>query len=159
MTLATFYKALEGDWQGSYSLWLRPDAPARESAVDASVRIIINGHFLLMTYYWGSDEAGEEGVFLIGGDNGAANATWADSFHMQNSPMQCRGEFNEGGQQFVVTGHYAAGDGPDWGWRTELGLKAENALLMQAFNITPGDEEALAVRAELSRSPALSKSG
>ncbi len=43
------------------------------------------------------------------------------------------------------------GEGPAWGWRTEFTLQGANTFLMEAYNITPGGMEALAVKAEMKR--------
>lgn len=37
-TLKELYAGLEGNWKGSYSLWLRPGTPAQESEINASLQ-------------------------------------------------------------------------------------------------------------------------
>ncbi len=146
-----FYAKLTGDWKGSYSLWLRPGTPARKSDINANFQPAARGNYLLMTYTWEDGGEAQEGVFLLGGHGNVATATWGDSFHMAPAPMQCKGELEAGGNKLVVKGSYSAGEGPDWGWRTEFTREGPNSLLMEAYNIMPNGVEGLAVQAELKR--------
>ena len=51
-------------------------------------------------------------------------------------------------------GTYFAGEGqPRWGWRTELDDRAEGALRIRMFNVTPAGEESLGVAIDLARDP------
>ena len=146
-----FYATLAGDWTGSYSLWLRPDSPAQESEIHANIKPVVKNTYYLMTYSWANGEQAHEGLFLLGGKGKSAAATWGDSFHSAPGTMLCNGELQEGGEKLVLNSSYTAGDGPDWGWRTEFIRRAPNSLLMEAYNITPDGQEALAVRAEMER--------
>ena len=146
-----YYQSLVGEWHGSYSLWLRPGAPARESSINASFKSVVNGNYFLMHYSWGKEDDLQRGVFLLGGQEQAVTATWGDSFYSAPNPMHCKDELNKGDSKLVLNGNYAAGEGPDWGWRTEFTRKGPNSLLMEAFNITPDGLEGLAVRAEMER--------
>ncbi len=65
--------------------------------------------------------------------------------------MQCKGALSDGGRKLILHGSYAASSGPDWGWRTEFTLLGADKLRMEAYNITPEGQEALAIRAELTR--------
>ncbi len=146
-----FYARLAGDWEGSYRLWMRPDAPALESDIKARFQDADEGNQFLMTYTWKKEGKTHDGIFVFLGEKQIVTATWGDSFHMYPQPMICNGEVTDGGKKLVIKGSYGAGDGPDWGWRTEFVLKDPNSLLMEAFNITPEEVEALAVKAEMKR--------
>ena len=98
-----------------------------------------------MTYSWRQGGKSQEGVFLFGGGEKSATATWGDSFHMAPRPMQCTGELKESGNQLFFKGSYSMGKGPAWSWRTEFTLKGPNRLLMVAYNIMPNGIEGLAV--------------
>lgn len=65
--------------------------------------------------------------------------------------MVCSGGLNEAGKKLILNGTYGSGEGPDWGWRTEFNLTGPDTLVMEAYNITPDGQEALAVRAKLTR--------
>ena len=147
----TFYEKLVGDWKGSYSLWLRPGTQAQKSEITSKFQSTAKGNYFLMTYTWEQGGKVQEGLFLLGGKGKKATANWGDSFYSVPEAMQCKGNLQEAGKKLVVKGSYAAGEGPDWGWRTEFTLKEPNGLLMEAYNIMPSGMEALAVKAELER--------
>jgi hypothetical protein len=149
--LQAFYEKLSGDWQGSYSLWLRPGTPAQKSKITAKFQSTAKGNYFLMTYTWEYSDQAQEGVFLLGGKGKSATASWGDSFHSVPEPMQCKGHLENGGKKLIVKGSYAAGDGPSWGWRTEFTLLGPDDFLMEAYNIMPSGMEAQAVKAELKR--------
>jgi len=150
-TVKSFFANLKGSWNGSYSLWLRPGVPAEESDIEANIQPAAKENYFLMTYSWKRGNDAHEGVFLFGGDGEAATFTWGDSFHSVPEPMHCSGDLKNGGQKLVFKGSYAAGSGPDWGWRTEFTRQGPDSFLMEAYNITPDGAEALAVKAELRR--------
>lgn len=152
-TAQAFYAKLSGDWNGSYSLWMRPGTPAQKSEITAQFQSTAKGNYFLMTYAWKKRGKAQEGVFLFGGHGKTATATWGDSFHMVPEPMQCKGELKDGGKKLIIKGSYAMGKGPAWGWRTEFTLCGPNAFLMEAYNIMPNGVEGLAVKAELKRVP------
>jgi hypothetical protein len=150
-TVREFYSRLTGDWVGSYSLWLQPGAPAEKSKISAIIRPAARGNYFLMTYSWAIGDEAHEGVFLFGGRGKAATANWGDSFHSVPGTMLCKGELMDGKPKLILNGSYSAGDGPDWGWRTEFTILEQNSLLMVAYNVAPDGTEALAVKAELER--------
>ena len=59
--------------------------------------------------------------------------------------MPCRDV--EGWALFTVQGTYGAGEGPDWGWRSQLSVRPLGAgqLVLQMTNIAPWGEETRAV--------------
>ncbi len=150
-TARAFYAKLSGNWKGPYSLWLRPGTPAQKSNISAHFQPTAKGNYFLMTYSWKQGGKVQEGVFLFGGHEKAATATWGDSFHMVPTPMQCKGVLKNGGKKLVITGSYSVGKGPAWNWRTEFTQQGPNSLLMEAYNIMPNGVEGLAVKAELKR--------
>ncbi len=150
MAIKEFYEQLDGNWIGNYSLWLDPSKPAIESGVSATVVPVAMSAFYLFHYWWSYGGNDQEGVFMLGGEDHAATATWGDSFHMQPESMYCKGQFE--GAKLALLGRYSAGPGtPDWGWRTEFTLNDGHWLRMEAYNISPGGHENLAVRADLKR--------
>lgn len=150
-TVKDFWTSLAGDWTGSYSLWLRPGTPAQNSDIRATIQPTAKGNYFLMSYSWKRGKDAHEGVFLFGGKDETATATWGDSFHSVPEPLHNSGMLQEGGKKLVVNGSYSAGDGPAWGWRTEFTRQGPDSFLMEAYNITPEGLEALAVKAELKR--------
>lgn len=152
MSITEFLHNLVGSWTGYYHLWLAPGAPVDESSTAASVRLVASGRYAEIVYSWYREGKEQGGIFLLGGADGNANATWGDSFHSQPDPMHCPGRLANDGYRLIFDGSYPVGPGePDWGWRTEFVLKNPDTLLMEAYNITPTGDEHLAVRAEYQR--------
>lgn len=145
----SFFRAMQGTWKGTYRLWLNPTVPAEVSTSHATVRAIADGAFCSFSYDWSRGEKHYEGVFLLAG-GATPSATWGDSFHSAPDPMQCPGRLDKDSRKLIFDGKYPAGDGsPDWGWRTEFWITESGKLRMDAYNITPDGEEALAVRCDL----------
>jgi hypothetical protein len=152
VTVEDFHEKIVGAWEGDYSLWLRPGVDAEKSKFRADVRPAAGGAFVLLSYCWSRGDKEQEGIFLLGGAGDKATMTWGDSFHMKPEPMQCEGRL-EKDCRLIFDGSYSGGpDMPEWGWRTEFALQGAGGLLMEAYNITPDGQEALAVRAEMKRS-------
>lgn len=147
----SFYSELVGDWSGSYSLWLDPEAEPQVSTARTRIEPAANNAYYLMTYDWDFAGKPQAGVFLFGGRDKTASASWGDSFHMTPDPMQCQGTLSDDGNKLSILGSYGAGSGPDWGWRTDFTRQGSDTLVMEAYNITPDGEEGLAVRAEFHR--------
>jgi Protein of unknown function (DUF1579) len=69
---------------------------------------------------------------------------------MNYAIMFSEGEATERG--IVVNGKYdAAPNTPQWGWKTAYDLIDDNHLVMTAFNITPGGQQAKAVETKYMR--------
>ncbi|MBL6975728.1 MAG: DUF1579 family protein [Deltaproteobacteria bacterium] len=152
MTVTAFYNRMAGDWRGTCNLWFGPGEPVRTCDTEARVRAIAGDAYHLMTYRWVFEGEAKEGALFLGGHEEAATATWGDSWHMAPDPMVCQGLLEDGGAKLVFPGNYPTGpDTPDWGWRTELTWVDGDGLIMEAYNITPEGEEAIAVRAEYRR--------
>jgi hypothetical protein len=138
-----FYDAMKGDWRGGYDLWLMPTSPKESSESTAEIN---NG---VMNYQWAQGEKSHQGAFDFGGSGKEANFSWSDSFHSSNAAMKGSGSLSEDGSKLVFMSHYSAGDDqPEWGWRTEFTFSDPQTLKMEAHNITPEGQEALAVRCD-----------
>ena len=141
----TFVKAMEGDWRGEYHLWLMPGSPKQSSPSTAQVKA---GE---MSYDWAQDKTAHKGKFRFGGSGRKAQFDWQDTFHTPGAGMKGEGALSEDGTKLVFMTSYGAANAPSWGWRTELTLSAAGTLTMEAYNITPQGQEALAVRCEYAR--------
>ena len=143
MDIRGFLSSAQGQWKGDYKLWLDPNKDPAESQSTLALKPTANGSFFLIHYDWLFQDKKRAGVFLIGGKDTMAQATWGDSFHMQPLPMVCDGELRQG--LFILNGTYLAGE-ETWGWRTEFS-NPDKQLIMRAYNIEPSGQEDIALEA------------
>lgn len=152
MAIPAQLAALAGNWAGTNQLWLDPTQPAAESAATATITTAAGGRFLALGYTW-SEGGPQEGLLLVGqtGPDGAATASWIDSWHNGDAMMICHGAVQADGR-VAVRGSYPAPSGPDWGWRIVVEPDGPDGLRLLMFNIMPDGQEFPAVRADFQRS-------
>ena len=143
MNVVQFLSSIAGQWQGNYKLWLDPSKEPAVSPTSLVVKPTANHSYYLIHYDWLFKDQMKAGVFLIGGKDQQAQATWGDSFHMEPLAMNCQGELTD--DKLMVVGTYPAGD-QEWGWRTEFSSQGKE-LIMRAYNISPAGQEDIALEA------------
>lgn len=141
-------KKLVGRWTGTSRLfrpWLSPEESASESS--ASVALAARGRFATIEYTWEVDGEPQEGLLLIGSENGdgAVQAVWIDSWHMSDKSLTCLGGI-DGAGVIDILGSYAAPPGPDWGWRTVIDPGEGASFEIVMYNISPEGEQMVAFR-------------
>lgn len=137
---------LVGTWRGTTRVWFEPDTIADEAPVQATIRSVLGGRFVLHEYETTFMGELQLGLALYGWhiDRNGHEAAWIDSAHTGTQLMYS--EAPTGDQRFAVLGHYGGHeDGAPWGWRTEIALDGDDRLVIIAFNITPQGEESKAV--------------
>ena len=136
---------LEGRWEGPTRTWFEPDQLADESTWRGTIRPVLGGRFVVHEYAGTLGGEPLEGLAVYGIDpeSERATAAWADTFHMGHAIMHAEGRRTAHG--FSVLGSYDAGEGPRWGWRTELELRDRELLVITMYNIPPGGAESKAV--------------
>lgn len=116
-----------GIWQGPNRLWMEGAEPERSEGrmevADTTVR-----------YTWSFQGAAQEGRIALSGPPGALRADWTDTFHAPDS-MALHGRLDGGVLRLYAT--YGAGDGPEWGWQTELDARDPEQLTLAMFNLEP----------------------
>ena len=153
MSIPENFKNLTGEWKGKnrlYTTWI-VENPVQESDSLASAKMAANEKFLKIEYDWIYEGKNQEGLLLIGSekDSNEVKAFWIDSWHMSDKFMTCDGSFSD--NSILMKGFYEVPNHPDWGWRIDIHFENEKSLKIVMYNVSPDDEEDLAVEAEYSR--------
>lgn len=136
---------LAGEWQGTTKTWFEPDQLGDESPMQGTMKVVLDGRFVLYEYQGSLGGKQFEGIAIIGFSISSATfqLAWADSFHTGTDIMFSEGK--GGDKLFNALGSYGAAEMPEpWGWRTEIDLPNKDTLIITAYNITPSGEESKA---------------
>src|SRR5690606_21272590 len=140
---------LVGEWEGTTKLWFEPGKLADESPVRGSMRLVLDGRFILHEYKGSQGGKTLEGIAFYGYHLGLNKfqSAWIDSFHTGSAIMFSEG--NKGENNISMLGSYAYVT-PEieqyWGWRTTIEMISDDELLIIAYNVTPEGEEAQATK-------------
>ena len=140
---------LVGEWEGTTKLWFEPGKLADESPVRGSMRLVLDGRFILHEYKGSQSGKPLEGIAFYGFHLGLNKfqSAWIDSFHTGSAIMFSEG--NKGENNISMLGSYAYVT-PEieqyWGWRTTIEMISDDELLIIAYNVTPEGEEAQATK-------------
>jgi hypothetical protein len=135
---------LAGNWQGLVKTWFEPGNLADESVMQGSMRLILDGRFIMHEYQGSFGDKPLQGIAIYGYDLTLQKYqfAWIDSFHNGTAIMFSQGK--KGEQHFNTLGSYAYIT-PEveqhWGWRTEINMQNDDELLITAYNISPEGEE------------------
>jgi len=138
---------LEGSWEGTTKTWFDPEKLEDESPISGTMRLILEGRFILHEYKTSFGGKPITGMALYGFnlDLQKFQCAWIDSFHNNSAIMFSEGK--KGDPEMRVLGGYAYIT-PEveqhWGWRTHIEMVGDNQLLIAAFNITPEGQESRA---------------
>lgn len=145
---------LAGEWQGSAKTWFEADTVADDSPVRGSIRVIMEGRFIIHEYKGSFGEKPLEGINIIG-HNLSLNkfeSAWIDSFHTGTALMFSEGKRDA--EDISVLGSYAYVT-PDteqhWGWRTNIEIINDDELKITAYNISPEGNESKATEIHYKR--------
>lgn len=143
-------RGLAGQWTGRKQVLLPGEAP-HESPSSLSIAPVVGDKFVQLMYSWAFDGTPQEGVLLVGYEPAeeAVTAVWADSWHMGDALMLCRGQAAADGGM-VARGSYRVAGSPDWGWRIVL-QPGDGALRIEMYNVAPDGAELPGVVAQYTR--------
>ena len=137
---------LEGNWEGITKVWFEKDQLADESPVEATMRPVLDGRFILHEYRGSLGGKPLTGIAMYGYslNEGRFQSAWVDSFH--NGTTIMFSDAKSDGRQFSVVGSYSTpGNSERWGWKTEIDMPDSDTVIITAYNITPQGEETKAV--------------
>jgi len=138
---------LTGEWRGTTKVWFEPDKVADESPVHGTMRLILDGRFVLHEYKGSFGGKPLEGMSIFGYhlELKKFQTAWIDSFHNGSAIMFSEGK--KGEDNLSVLGSYAYVT-PDfeqhWGWRTEIEIINDDEIKITAYNVSPDGQEAKA---------------
>jgi Protein of unknown function (DUF1579) len=147
MSVPSSLTKLIGNWVGDNTLyvpWLDP--PQSKSDATAAITSVTRGKFLTIAYTWADHGEPHEGMILLGQHpkTGVVTSAWTDSWHQGGEILHCTGTVDADGS-VVLHGKYPAPPDPDWGWRTAISPRGDNALDVVMTNIAPNGDETVAV--------------
>lgn len=131
---------LTGDWEGTTTVWFEPGKIADQSPIHGTMRLILDGRFILHEYKGSFGGKPLEGLAILGYhlETGKYQTAWIDSFHNGTAIMFSESARNA--KKFNVLGSYeyvTPEVDQKWGWRTEIELLDDDELRMTAYNVTP----------------------
>ena len=143
-----------GKWKGEARTWFEPGKLADASKISVSLKAVLEGRFVVLSYKGSLLKQPMLGQALIGFNltDQKFSLAWTDSCHYGTAIMLSTGDRKPAKNSFSVLGSYPDGKGgPNWGWRSEFTITGKNALAIRYFNIMPNTAEALAVEMLLKR--------
>lgn len=148
-----FLNSLCGNWSGKVKTWFEPNKLADTSPIEGEIHPILDGMFVLHRYSGSLQGKPMTGMATIGYSLAEREfqVSWVNSFHNGTRIMLSVGAADDVVEKFSVKGSYPAGEGPDWGWRTEFHLRSADNLVISHYNIMPEGQEDLAVEIDYRR--------
>lgn len=137
---------VQGTWAGRYTLnWMDPAKSAFSEEASEGTATVVGDR---IEYTWEFRGDPHRGTIELGqvGDDGV-EMRFTDSWHTPDgNALVSRGSVGDG--MITALGHYGGGEGPQWGWRTEVDVADPETFVFRMYNITPDGQEAIAAHFE-----------
>lgn len=138
-----------GRYRGSKTLF-DPSAGGEPVASPATLELApyARGLFHGLRYTWSypAGETEQDGLLLIGENDGGAYGLWIDSWHNGRNLMRLDQSGAAEDQQVSLRGDFPVPPGPDWGWTIAVAGSGD-ALEVTMRVVTPDGEAGPAVEA------------
>ena len=133
-----------GEWKGTTKTWFEPPKLEDESEIHGTMKLILDGRFVLHEYKssFGGKPITGMAIYGYNLDTEKYQCAWIDSFHNGSAIMFSQG--TKGDANISVLGSYAyitPETEQHWGWRTEIEFGPEEELILTAYNISPEGQE------------------
>ena len=133
-----------GTWKGTTKTWFDPAKLEDESPITGTMRLILDGRFIMHEYQSSFGDKPITGMAIYGYnlDLQKFQCAWIDSFHNGTAIMFSEGK--KGEAKINILGGYAyvtPETEQHWGWRTQIEMVNESEMVITAFNISPEGEE------------------
>ena len=136
-----------GEWKGTTKTWFDPAKVEDESPITGTMRLLMDGRFILHEYQSSFADKPLTGMAIYGYnlDLQKFQCAWIDSFHNGSAIMFSQGEKGDANIRMLGTYAYVTPDTEQhWGWRTHIDLVSDSEMVITAFNISPEGEESKA---------------
>ena len=138
---------LVGEWKGTTKTWFDPSKLEDESPINGTMRLILDGRFIMHEYQSSFGDKSLSGIAIFGYDLNTQKyqCAWMDTFHNGTAIMFSKG--NKGDEGINVLGSYAyitPETEQHWGWRTQLEMISDSEMVITAYNISPEGQESKA---------------
>jgi len=135
---------LVGEWKGSTKTWFDPSKLEDESPIKGTMRLILDGRFIMHEYQSSFGDQSLSGIAIFGYDLNTQKyqCAWMDTFHNGTAIMFSKG--NKGDEGINVLGSYAyitPETEQHWGWRTQRDIISDSEIMITAYNISPEGQE------------------
>ena len=145
------WHSLVGRWSGRDRVWFEPSTIANECDASLVVRPTLGGRGMVLESTWSMGDEEQFTTLLLVAVAPGHEGVLIDTFHTGGVPMALTPSPSPDGDLLVdVAGSYDGG-GAQWGWRVTLCLVDHDHLVIEAHNVSPEGDAALAVRTEHTR--------